>query len=198
MSKTIDTAFGPITLRRPLEREVLAKMQKRLNVETGKFPVDASDDGDEEILDCVTAPEREQIEEWLDDAPLLIDLLERAFDELAGGDTTVQPAALSELPEEVRAKHPRLVAVRHGGQLLGLTKVTRIEFKLIKRNKDYMAAVAQLGRGHLVHGGPVDSAEHPTLAAQLGTHLLQMASKKVEGDVGKSPSSSVSSPPPKS
>lgn len=197
MSKIIDTAFGPITMRRPLEREVLAKMQKRLNVETGKFPVDALDDGDEEILACVTAPAREEVDEWLEDAPLLIDLLEHAFDELAG-NAPVQPAALSELPEEVRTRYPRLVAVRHDGQLLGLTKVTRVEFKLIKRNKDYMTAVAQLGRGHLVHGGPIDAAAYPTLAAQLGTHLLQMASKKVEGDVGKSPSSSASSPPPKS
>ncbi len=198
MSKTIDTAFGPITLRRPTELQVLAKMQKRLNVETGKFPVDALDDGDEEILDCVTAPEREQLEEWLEDAPRLIELLEDAFDDLAGNGEQLQPAALSELPEEVRTRYPRLVAVRHAGKLLGLTRVSRVEFKLIKRNRDYMAAVAQLGRGHLVHGGPIDSAEHPTLAAQLGTHLLTMAAKKVEGDVGKSPSSSAASPPPKS
>lgn len=196
--KTIGTAFGDVTLRRPTEREVLAKMQKRLNVETGKYPVDALDDGDEEVLDCVTAPERAQVEEWLDEAPLLMDLLDKAFDELAGQAAEVQPAGRGELPAELQERHgARLVAVRHGGTLYGLTRLARVEFKLVKRNRDYMAAVAALGRGHLVHG-TIDAAAWPSLAAQLGTHLLLLASKKVEADVGKSPSSSAKSQPPTS
>ena len=195
--KQIETAFGPVTMRKPTEKEVLAKMQKRLNVETGRYPIDALDDGDEEVLDCVTAPDRAQVEEWLEDAPRLIEPLEAAFDELAGGAENVVPADRGELPPEVLAKQRRVIAVRHGGQLLGLTRIGRVEFKLIKRNRDYMTGVAQLGRGHLVHG-TIDATTWPSLAAQLGTHLLQLASKAVEGDVGKSPSSSAATPPPKS
>ncbi len=197
IEKTVTTAFGAITLRRPTEREVLAKIQKRMNIETGKYPVDALDDGDEEVLDCVTAPDRAQVEEWLEDAPLLMKPLEDAFDELAGGGEAVLPADRGELPPEVLEKQRRVIAVRHGGQLLGLTRIGRVEFKLIKRNRDYMTGVAQLGRGHLVHG-TIDATTWPSLAAQLGTHLLQLASKAVEGDVGKSPSSSAATPPPKS
>lgn len=195
--KQIETAFGPVTMRKPTEKEVLAKMQKRLNVETGRYPIDALDDGDEEVLDCVTAPDRAQVEEWLEDAPRLIEPLEAAFDELAGGAENVVPADRGELPPEVLEKQRRVIAVRHGGQLLGLTRIGRVEFKLIKRNRDYMTGVAQLGRGHLVHG-TIDATTWPSLAAQLGTHLLQLASKAVEGDVGKSPSSSAATPPPKS
>ncbi len=196
--KTIETAFGPITLRKPTERETLTKMQKRANVETGKFPVDAVDDGDEEIIDCVTSPERGQLEEWLEDAPRLIEPLERAFDELAGGVENVQTGDRAQVPAELLTQHgKRLVVAQHAGKTYALTRVSRVEFKLIKRQKDYMAGVAQLGRNHLVYG-TIDATAWPSLAAQLGTYILQMASKAVEGDVGKSASSSAATPPPKS
>lgn len=196
--REVKTNIGAFVVRRPTETEALALAQKRFNKKIERYSVDATDDGDEEVLACVVSPDRAQLDELLEDAPGLADVLEGVVNELGGGALDVTKGDPGAITDELRAKHgPRLTAAAHDGATYVLKKLTRTELKLVERRKDQMAAMAQLGRGHLVQG-TIDSARFPMLAAQLGTHLVQLTRVKVEVEQGKSASSSESGPAPTS
>lgn len=183
----VKTRLGAFTVRRPTEAEALSLAQKRLQVRQGQYPVDALDDGDEEILDCVVDPARDLVEAALDEAPRLAELLEKAVLELAGDQLDVLPdQAKGEDPAlaELRKQHPRLVAVTYGDLRLAVTRIGRVEWKLFKRRTDTMKAMADLGRAHLV-SGVIDPAQHPLLAAKLGAYLVKIAGGAVEAEAGK-------------
>lgn len=185
----VKTRLGAFTVRRPTEAEALALAQKRLQVRQGQYPVDALDDGDEEILDCVVNPARDLVEAALDEAPRLAELLEKAVLELAGDPLDVLSDQLREAADdpalaELRKQHPRLVAVTYGDLRLAVTRIGRVEWKLFKRRTDTMKAMADLGRAHLAEG-TIDSAAHPLLAAKLGAYLVKIAGGAVEAEAGK-------------
>lgn len=187
----VKTRLGAFTVRRPTEAEALALAQKRLQVRQGQYPVDALDDGDEEILDCVVDPARDLVEAALDEAPRLAELLEKAVLELAGDQLDVLPDQLREGADPVdreladlREKHGRVAAVTYGDTKLLITKIGRVEWKLFKRRTDTMKAMADLGRAHLV-SGVIDPAQHPLLAAKLGAYLVRLAGGAVEAEAGK-------------
>ena len=193
------TNLGTFVVRRPSEAEAIALAQKRFNGKLGRYSVDALDDGDEEVQDCVVSPSRGELEELLEDAPGLADVLENAINELAGGAFEVLPGDQAALiTEELRQKHgPRLVVATHAGESYVLRKLSRVELKLLERRQDQIKATAEAGRAHLVQG-TIDPVRWPMLAAQLGTYLLQQTRAKVVVDQGKSSSSSAETPPPKS
>jgi len=83
---TLDTS-GPvtITMRKPTPAEVLAYMDKRSLLKQGIRPsADACDDGDYELLACVTSPSATQMEALLDEYPYSNGVLRQAFEEMSG------------------------------------------------------------------------------------------------------------------
>lgn len=88
-SFTLATSSGPvtITMRKPTPTEVLAYADKRSLLKQGIRPsADACDDGDYELLACVTSPSAKEMDELLNEYPFSNTLLRQAFDEMGGSD----------------------------------------------------------------------------------------------------------------
>lgn len=182
-----------IVVRRPSEEEMQRYLQKRLQLGLGKKPVDRWDDGGEELLACVESPEREEMEALLDAWPGLEQELKRAFQETAGDLLEVEVPAqtpqewLEQVPQELRAKDPRLVVVQHDSVVLALRRLGRLEHKLWEQDtllEQRIATLAVMGREHVVWGTP-SWAMYPALAVKLGNVLLDAARAKLKGAQGK-------------
>ena len=92
--KTITIEGGPsITIRRPTEEELIAYLDKKAIISTGeRVSNDAFQDGDGELLSCVTSPSRTEMEELLEDFPRLNVHLEGAIMALSGGERLIRSA----------------------------------------------------------------------------------------------------------
>lgn len=197
MTKIIRLASGQsITVRKPTEAEALAFADKRQDAQDpDRAPQDACDDGDEELLACVTSPSREEVEEILEDFPLAIRHIADAVREL-GGDALQMREDPSLVSEEMRTAHgKRLIGLRVGEEVaLVLRKVGRVEMKFLqrdctreKRSRPSFAQLAALAKEHVISGASAGIWEkYPFLSANLGLILFLAASVRAESESGKS------------
>lgn len=117
-SFTLDTSGGPvtITMRKPTSTEVLAYMDKRSLIKQGIRPsADACDDGDYELIACVTSPSAKEMDELLNEYPFSNSLLRQAFEQMAGGELYCERN--DDLATEEHKKAGAVVAFGYGEEV---------------------------------------------------------------------------------
>lgn len=77
-------------MRKPTYAEALSYLDKRALLQQGIRQKDIRDDGDYELLACVTSPGPVQMEELLEEFPYSNANLRQAFEEMAGGETAFE------------------------------------------------------------------------------------------------------------
>lgn len=200
MEKTITLANGlAITMRRPSEAELLRYLDKRRDIQLNIRPSgDANDDGDLEIIACVTSPSRDVITELFEEYPRVGETLLEAFGELGGALLAVRrdDAALT---EENRAAGKRVIGCIAGEMLIALKKLSRFEIKALefeareqKQHAPRTSALAVLVRSHVVASVEQVASiralldENPFVVARLGQLLYEAALLREQVEQGKS------------
>lgn len=199
--KTIELIGGPtLTLRTPTEEEAITISDKRLDLMTpGVIVRDYLDDGDEEILDCILSPEKKEIDEWVEDYPLLTTKLLEVLRDLGGDHVPV------EKEETVSQTHgKKTIGVKVDNVLLGLQKISRYEFKVLQRElgekkRVTMRSLASLVKTHVLPDYK-EAAErlfqkYAYLSMNLGAFLFNAASVQVHDFFGVSTTASKKGPP---
>ena len=204
MEKTLILEDGPsLVIRKPTEAEVTAYLDKRQIVEEGERPSgDATDDGDRELIACVTAPDQAGVLSLLEDYPLLNRDIRRAFMDLAGDGVTLRRDD-SLITEAHRVAGSRLVAFAvtepaTAPVTVVMTKLSRFEVKALEhevrqagRKSPIPSAMAKLARAHVVALATEASAARelldrvPLLAPNLGMQLFLAARAKLKAAEGK-------------
>jgi len=206
MPKTLTLSTGQtLTIRSFTESEAIAYADKEAAAASPRERLaDYLDDGDEEVLGAVTAPDRATMLELLEEYPKAtrpiaaeiwtltgtLSLKERAAtaEELAAhlNPATGKPHRLLVL--EVRQERdPALLAT------LILRKLSRMEAKfqeqepeVKRRGRVSYAALAKLAKLHTLAGADASLWERlPTLSMVTGTALLARASVALRADEGK-------------
>lgn len=188
-----------ITLRKPSEEEVLRYLDKRAKFEAGvRDSADAFDDGDLELLGCVLSPSRADLEDMLEDMPLLNRRLRDAFLHLSGGalpfrrdDSVITP--------EIKKAAKRCIGVVVDNVPIVMSKIGRFEMKTLEAEMrdaglkgPLPSAIAKTARNHIVTTQEekekvknlIDTV--PLLLVNMGWELLSAASAKIVEDEKKS------------
>lgn len=202
MTKTIILSGLAITLRQPGQDEVLRFLDKRAaSQDPDNTRGDFLDDGDEELLGCVTSPDRARMDAFVEDRPLATAKIAEAFRELAGAGLQLDEAP-ELVTEELRTAHARtdgscpLVGFKAGELRLVLRRLSRMETKLLQRETaaagrkvPSAAQLAEAGRQHLVQPAGEAAAvlwgRYPLLAYSLGLLLADLATAKLDSSAGK-------------
>lgn len=169
-----------VTVRKPTEAEAIAleearaKFRRLASKPEDDGPVDYTDDGDNEVLACVTSPGKAEMLALLEDAPLSILDIEGEVRRL-GGD---------EDPARVR----RLVYLVDGVEVK-LTPLGRDEIKMLSRQYARRGGVPQarlskLAKEH-IDGAQPDWEAHPFLSMALAGALYEAARGREEAAAGK-------------
>lgn len=202
--QTLILEDGPsITIRKPTEAEVVAYLDKRQIVEEGDRPSgDATDDGDRELVSCVTSPDQAGMLSLLEQYPLLNRDLRRAFMEL-GGDAVQMRRDDALITEAHRVAGSYLIAFSISEPATApitvvLQKLSRFETKALEhevrqagRKGPIPSAMAKLARSHVVAPQAEVAAVRelldrvPLLAPNLGLQLFLAARAKLKEAAGK-------------
>ena len=199
MTLHLDSTDKTITIRKPSEEEVLRYLDKRSKFEAGvRASADAYDDGDYELMACVVTPTRAELEELLEDMPLLNRQLRSAFLQLSGG-TKGYKRDDSVIPADLKKSQKRLIGIMFDETPIILSKIGRFEMKTIEaevRDAELKgplpSSIAKVARQHVVTTpdekekikGLLD--EIPLLAVNLGWELMHAAVAKITEDEKKS------------
>ena len=192
-NKTIVLEDGTkITMQKPTRQQALAYSEKRDLSRRNQGG--ALDDGDEEILACITHPSPEEMDEILADYPLLTAMdLATMFEELAGAGVTLnlKPTLLT---PELKAQNKRIVGYEVDGLPLVAKKLSRMEIKFFQREyalKKTMPYKHLSGFGE-THVLPpfVDNyhklvEKYPMFPISFGSALISQAMAKLQDDEKK-------------
>lgn len=194
----------PVVIRRPTLDETLAFLDKRAAIEHGDRPsLDHTDDGDAEILACVTSPDVATVEALLEDYPASSGMLREFYKMLAGAGVAaslVKTTAPETLPDHKRLLALKVTTPAHGEIVLCFKRLGRFEVKVLeletaKAGRRYILAsqLAPLVKSHAVCADE-DARKlarevldaHPLLVAAIGKRLIEAAQARIEVERGKS------------
>ena len=175
------------------EAEAIAFADKRhASFSPGERLADYTDDGDEEVLACVTSPSRADMLELREDFPSVMRQLGEELRDI-GGDNLVIEAAPDLVTDEIRLLHKRTIAVRiyeqpaaargNAGPVAALVfrKLGYLELKVLRQQEEtkqrgriLFAALAKAAKDHVVAGADAGVWEaYPFLSMALGMRLAQ-------------------------
>lgn len=213
----IETPEGVITLRAPTEVEALAfedkhRAARRPRASGEQVTGAAYDNGINELLGCVTSPDRKLLDVddgWLSLYPGIADRIMKEFRRLGGYEIPLLPC-----PEAVDGPTAanfgrRALGFSYGDVKLCARRMTWPEYNAFQANQtgdNFWASLAAQGKACLLshQGAEVDKLllGRPYLAMDLGLKLLDHAMGVAETKAGKSETASSSktatstSPPP--
>ena len=184
-----------IVMRKPSPEEATEYLDKRAIAIEGGGKLNALDDGDGEILQCILSPSKEEMLELLEEYPGLSSDLRDAYKQLGNDGIRVESApelVTEDLIEEQKTK--RLIGYHIENQPLVASKVSRTEVKFFERE---IAKLKRIPRKMLAiwadtHVLPKYEEtykalrnQHPFLPVLLGMDLYGHAHMTVQEAEGK-------------
>jgi len=183
-----------IVMRKPSPEEATEYLDKRAVATEGGGQLNALDDGDNEILQCVLSPCKEEVLELLEEYPGLSAELRDAYKQLGNDRIRVEmdhTLVTAELTEEQKTK--RLIGYKIADQPLVAKKISRVEMKFFEREMSKLKRVprkmlAMWASTHVLpkYGETYKTLcqQHPFLPVLLGMDLYghaHVGMKDVEG-----------------
>lgn len=189
--KTIEFKDGmKIQIRKFTEDEFCEMQDKKTALMTpGVFVKDPLDDGDEEVMNCITHPDRETVEKYFKRYARASNHIRRELMILAGESVDCYVEKSIEEDEILKSKHGEdIIGVSVDGTILGMRRLTRLESKVLDRElgeKKFFShhSFAKLGRSHVLPEYQEKANElfnnYPILYVNLGAFLLRESNGEV-------------------
>jgi len=184
-----------ISLKKPSKKVAIAYLEGRGNTEGG-IEANVTDDGDEQIISCVTTHTEDETRALLARFPLLSKNLRVVFNNICQDDIRVVPNQTIVTPE-LKAKNPKVeefLSYEVNGTPLIFSLVTRVEVKFFEREQSKLKRLPYkymcgLPDAHVLleYKEPYDQlcVEHPFLPFVMGTQLLSEGGVEVIESEGK-------------
>ena len=183
MQHTIEIENGPTLILRSLTEEEAIKLQDKktasmMLAKEKKYDANLLDDGDEEILQCVISPSREELNELIEDKPFLTFKLHEVLLEISGFNQPIEKVEEVEQNEEMVKKYTkRIIGFKINDTIIGCKKISRLAAKLMYKE---VAASGWMSSKTLVkamkeHLLPEYREEANKLFSEYGCASMQLA-----------------------